>query len=188
MSDFKLLPDMSTDELIHFGVKGMKWGVRKDDEIGVSAKTSREAKKDAQEYARAKMFYGQGAGTRRKLINASVDAKSKKDPDYKKAFDHHLAKQDMSKHASKARSERKRKNVATSTAKTARGVKNVLTRSAAPVTLTALAVATVGKSWYDSGGMNRMMNNIGNTKLADMHRSRQYMKAAEDLLRDMGMR
>lgn len=37
-------------ELYHHGVKGMKWGVRKQ---------RRQAKKDAKEYARAKMFYGE---------------------------------------------------------------------------------------------------------------------------------
>lgn len=94
--------------LEHFGVKGMKWGVRKDHTPGVSSKTNREAKKDAQEHARAKMFFGEGAGNRRKLIKATVEAKAKRDPSYKKAFDHHLGKQDMSTHASKARMERKR--------------------------------------------------------------------------------
>ena len=97
----------SSDFLEHFGVKGMQWGVRKERAPGVSNKTDKEASKDASEFARAKMFYGEGAGTRRKLIKASVDAKSAKDPNYKKAFDFHLAKQDMSTHAEKARSERK---------------------------------------------------------------------------------
>ena len=84
----------------------MKWGVRRDNPSGVSRKTNREARKDAQEFARAKMFYGEGAGTRRKLIKAKVEGKSKKDPNYKKAFDQHLSNQDMSKHAEKARGER----------------------------------------------------------------------------------
>lgn len=102
------MSDDVEDFLAHFGVKGMKWGVRKDRTPGVSAKTDREAKKDAKEFARAKMFFGEGAGTRRKLIKNSVDAKAKRDPSYKKAFDAHLGRQDMSTHAQKARTERSR--------------------------------------------------------------------------------
>lgn len=103
-----------TDELTHHGVKGMKWGVRK------------AAKKDAKEFARAKMFYGEGAGTRRKLIKATVEERSK-DPEYKKAFDEALSKQDMSKHASKAKTERKIQDTKNTVAKTGRGVVNVVT-------------------------------------------------------------
>jgi hypothetical protein len=114
--------------LEHYGVRGMKWGVKRaqsyspgpagrvlqrtakkigaSDTPGVSKRTDREAKKDAQETARAQMYYGQGAGTRRKLINKSVEAKKTRDPKYAKAFDNHMSKQDMSTHASKARKER----------------------------------------------------------------------------------
>ena len=105
--------------LEHFGVKGMRWGVRRDGAPGVSSKTNRDAAKDAKEFARAKMFYGKGAGTRRKLINSTVESKRKKDSDYGKAFDHHLAKQDMSTHASKARGERSRKDKKEKTKQTA---------------------------------------------------------------------
>ena len=101
--------DISVEEedyLAHYGVMGMHWGIRKDRAPGASSKTDREARKDAKEHARAQMFYGEGAGTRRKLIKATVEAKAKKDPGYKSAFDHHLARQDMSTHAQKARSER----------------------------------------------------------------------------------
>lgn len=84
---------MSDYELYHYGVKGMKWGVR------------RRARKDAKEYARAKVFYGEGAGNRRKLINARVKERSK-DPDYKKEFDDALSKQNMDKNVSRAKRER----------------------------------------------------------------------------------
>lgn len=126
--------------LAHYGVSGMKWGQRKSAIPGVSAKTSREARKDADEFAKAKMFYGDGAGTRRKLIKAKVESKSSKDPSYKKAFDHHLGNQDLGKRASQARGERKRKDTVATTAKTARGVKNLVMKTGAPVTLGALAV------------------------------------------------
>ena len=135
------------DYLAHYGVKGMKWGVRKDKRpSGVSRKTNREARKDAKEYARAKMFYGEGAGNRRKLINNSVKAKSSKDPSYKKAFDHHLKNQDMSKHAEKARSERRAKDTRKNVAKTARGVKNLALKTGANVTLASAAIYTAAQS------------------------------------------
>lgn len=134
------MADNVDDFLAHYGVKGMHWGQRKASIPGVSAKTSREARKDANEFAKAKMFYGEGAGTRRKLIKAKVEAKAAKDPSYKKAFDHHLSNQDMGKRASQARGERARKDTAKTTAKTARGVKNLILGTGAPVTLGALAV------------------------------------------------
>lgn len=98
--------------LAHYGIKGMKWGVR------------RAARKDAKEFARAKMFYGEGAGTRRKLIKAKVTSNSKKDPYYKSEFEKALAEQDMGKHAAKAKRERKRKDTSAAVAKTTRGIIN----------------------------------------------------------------
>ena len=70
--------------------------------------TEREARKDAYEYAAAQMFYGEGAGNRRKLIAATVAAKAERDPDYRKAFDREYKRQDMSEHAAKARKDRRR--------------------------------------------------------------------------------
>lgn len=93
--------------LEHFGVKGMKWGVRKDTPTGAGHKVDRDASRDAKEFARAKLFYGEGAGNRRKLIKAKVEQKSKSVPGYKAAFDHHLKNQDLSKHADKAAQERR---------------------------------------------------------------------------------
>lgn len=96
------------DFLEHHGIKGMHWGVRRDNLHGVSNSTNRAARKDANEFARAKMFFGEGAGTRRKLIKATVEAKRKRIPGYAKAFEHHLANQDLSTHAKKATKERSR--------------------------------------------------------------------------------
>lgn len=85
---------MGHSELMHYGVKGMKWGVRR---------------RDAKEFTQAKMYYGEGAGNRRKLIKATVKARSK-DPFYKSEFDKAVANTDMSKRATQARRQRGRKN------------------------------------------------------------------------------
>ena len=103
---------MGHSELMHYGVKGMKWGVR------------RRARRDAKEYTLARMYYGEGAGNRRKLIKATVKARSK-DPFYKSEFDKTVAKTDMSKRASQAQRQRGRKNARNATGKTVRGVGNI---------------------------------------------------------------
>lgn len=146
--------DISMEDFLeHFGVKGMRWGVRKDSAPGVSSKTDRDARKDAEEFARAKMFYGQGAGNRRKLIKATVETKSKKDPDYAKAFDHHVARQDMSKHAEKARGERK----STDRKETAKKRAGYLARrfTGEMGTQAAFTAATVAGGLYLSNPANR---------------------------------
>lgn len=116
------------DFLAHYGVKGMKWGVR------------RAAKRDANESAKAKMFYGKGAGTRRKLIKAKVESRSK-DANYKAAFDHYMSKQDLGKRAEQAGSERRRKDAVEGTVKTARGVHRQLTGGFGSVSLASAAIA-----------------------------------------------
>jgi hypothetical protein len=180
---------MTDDYLEHYGVKGMKWGVRNEDLDGVSSKTSREAKKDAQEFARAKMFYGEGAGTRRKLINNSVAAKSKKDPSYKKAFDHHLENQDLSKHASKARSERKRKDTVKTTAKTARGLRHIINDNAQYASLTAVVLFGAAGA-AKSAGLDKKAAGLAKETYSSVKawaQNRENMRAAQDFLRDLGM-
>jgi len=136
------------EALAHFGIKGMKWGVRKDDDgpEGVPKKTNKLAKAHAEEFTKAKLFYGEGAGTRRKLIKAKVEALSKKDALYKKAFDHHVAKTDLAQRAEQATKERKRKDITKSVKKTGRGVGHVV-RGNSQYANTA-AVVGVGAATY----------------------------------------
>lgn len=132
--------DESNDYLIHYGVLGMKWGVRKASGNNASFGTKRRAKKDAKEFARAKMYYGKGAGTRRKLIKAKVEQNKKNRSGYEEEFNKALSKQNMGKHASAAKRERKVNNAKEFTAKTTRGLVNLASGSAVPVAASAAAV------------------------------------------------
>lgn len=166
-------------DLEHYGVLGMKWGVRKD---RTSRKTNREATKDAKEFARAKMYYGEGAGIRRRHINNAVKSKSK-DPAYKKAFDSALASRDMAKDASKARGERKRKNVSNSTRKTIRGVGHMARGNKQYASLVAATLFSAGAVAYRAGG-DKIVKKYGAMAVNDIRSNpgkydpREWMKKA----------
>ena len=171
------------EALAHFGVKGMHWGVRKSSTPGVSRGTDREARKDAEEFARAKAFFGEGAGTRRKLIKGTVEGKSKKDPAYKKAFDKHLADQDSSRHVSKAKGERKRADAKKTTGKFIRGTRHILngnTQYASAV----VALTVGGALWAHKKGIDKVIFNAGKKTLNQMRNSgnlKAGMKASDFL-------
>lgn len=86
------------NSLGHSGVKGQKWGVRRyQNEDGTLTeegkrhygyydrpdgtkdykRLQKDAQKDAREWARAKAYYGEGAGTRRKLLKNALSEKMK---------------------------------------------------------------------------------------------------------------
>jgi hypothetical protein len=113
--------------LAHHGVKGMHWGVHK-------------ARSDASEYAKAKLAYGEGAGTRRKLIKAKVEERSK-NPQYKEAFDRFLSEQNTDRLSRQARVNHRTKSTFKSTTKTVRGVHRQLTGGFGSVTVTSAAIA-----------------------------------------------
>jgi hypothetical protein len=172
--------------LAHYGVKGMQWGVRKADRLeGVSRKTNKQAADDAREFARAKMFYGEGAGTRRKLIKATIESRSK-DPAYKKALDHHMAKQDLGKHAEKAKSERRRKDVKSSAGKTARSAHRQFTGGMGNVTL-AGALLGGGLLAAHQAGIDRAVADAARTRYSDTASRARNRRAAASALRDMGL-
>lgn len=172
---------MEVDEFLeHFGVKGMQWGVRNNNS-GIPHKTNKAAQKDAEEFARAKMFFGNGAGTRRKLINASVTAKKAKDPLYAKAFDSHLAKQDMSTHAQKARSERNSVDRKDKTKKRAGYVARRLTGEMG--TQAAFTAAIIGGAAFINSARGRAMRKQAVSKVKN-YQNTQKGKAAQKIVMD----
>lgn len=146
--------------LMHYGISGQKRGVRRfqnedgslteegkrrygyyDRQDGTKdmKRLNKDAEKDAREYARAKAYYGEGAGTRRKQIKNLISERMK-DPDYKKSFEDFLSRQDMSAHQKAANRERHFQDAKNTTVKTARGVKNFLLGNAVPMTTAALLI------------------------------------------------
>ena len=149
---------MNNSYLMHHGVKGMHWGVRRyqnpDGSLTpagerrqkrIDRKYDRYAKKDAKEYARAKMFYGEGAGNRRKLIKNTVEQRRKDNKHYGEAFDNYVKNQDMAKHASAARKERAVRTTASKTAKTGRGLVNAALGNIGRASAAAASLYVVGK-------------------------------------------
>lgn len=126
----------------------------------------KEARKDAKEYARAQVFYGEGAGTRRKLIQATVDGKIARDPSYGRVFRQELSRQDMADHVTKARWERERRDAAKATRKTAHAIVTGNHRGVKPT------VAMVGMAAYYaiSFGYDRKLYEAGKRKLRRFRR------------------
>lgn len=168
------------DGLLHYGVKGMRWGVRR-------GKAERQAQKDAKEFARAKMFYGEGAGTRRKLIREKVESNKKKDPRYAKAFDDAYSSQDLGKHGDKATGERKRKDRTTKTKQSVGQIARRLTGEQGNVAaITAGAIA--GGIFLNSPRGRDLLNrsySAAAKPFKDSARDRQTRKWAEDFINSL---
>ncbi len=175
---------MMNNELYHHGVEGQKWGVKNGPPYPLGSgmsprKAQSRAKKDAKEYARAKMFYGEGAGTRRKLIKNIVNERSK-DPVYKQAFDEALSRQDMAKHAEKAKSERHRKDAANTVAKTGRGLANIISghpeRAGAALVATTTVVGLTAAVAHKTG-VDKVIANAAKQKVNDIRNAAATAKA-----------
>lgn len=150
------MPQNESRSLSHAGVKGMKWGVRKDENSVASRKTSRMAKKDAARFADAKMFYGETAGTRRKLLKAELEKKRKTIPGYEKEFNKHLEKADFAKSAKKAVFKRK----SIDTAKTTRSTIKQVLGVTGPLTIAAGAALYAANKPAVDAFVSRQFKNV----------------------------
>lgn len=142
----------------------MRWGVRRSSEGGASNRTHRLAAKDAKRHADAKMFYGKGAGTRRKLLNAELDKKKKDIPGYEDSFNKSLSGVDLSKSANKAKRERTRKDVVYRTRVSTKQILGIT----GPITVTAAAVAYN----YNKPQVDAFIARQGNTLLNAVRNAR----------------
>ena len=88
--------------------------------------------------------------TRRKQINAIVKQRSK-DEAYKRAYDYYYEQQDMAKAGSKARAQRKTRDVAKTTVKTTRGLINIANGNAQMASALAVSVATAAAIAHRTG-------------------------------------
>jgi hypothetical protein len=179
---------MAYYDLVHSGIKGQKWGVRRfqnedgtlteegkrrygyyDREDGTKDmnRLQKDAANDAKEYARAKAYYGEGAGNRRKQIRNLISERMK-DPDYQKEFERQMGLQDMSSHQKAANRERHFQDTKNTVAKTARGIKNLML-GVGSASLTAVAVYSAAKmvgadkviAKYGKQALQSITSNIG---------------------------
>lgn len=80
------------------------------------------AAEDAARWARAEMFFGEGAGTRRKLLSAEIARKVETISEYHELFQKAYNKQNFADHAIKAAKERKSIDRATKLGKNAKAL------------------------------------------------------------------
>lgn len=161
-----------SDSLAHHGVKGMHWGVRR---------AQSHARADANEFAKAQAFYGQGAGTRRKLIKAKVETRMQ-NPHYKAEFHKTLGQQNLEKRSAQATRLRRRKDVTSSVTKTAKGVHRQLSGGFGPVTATAATIAA-GAAYAHRTGVDKVV--LDKVKTAAKNKNAQT--GVKDFLRSQGV-
>lgn len=176
--------ETADDVLAHYGVLGMKWGKSKRSSAldGVSRRTNREAKKDATETARAKMYYGEGAGIRRRHISNAVKSKQR-DPGYAKAYEHHLNNQDLSKAGAKARDQRKSKDRKDAIVKTTKGVKHVLDGNSHYANIAAVTIVA-GATYAHKTGMDKKALAKGKEFIQSPQVQHYMAKAMQGFLKD----
>ena len=87
-------------------------------------KLEKMAEKDAHDWARAEMFFGEGAGVRRRHLQAQISEKMNTLPEYEIAFSHFYNRQNMAEHAIAAAKERRNLDRLATAGKNVRALKS----------------------------------------------------------------
>lgn len=111
------------------------------------------ASEDAANWAYAEMFFGEGAGTRRKLLEATIATRVERITGYHEAFKKAYEKQDMAKHAINAAKERQRLDHIGFIGKNFKAIVRGDVRNVSPV----LLVGLVGAYYAHQTGLDRRM-------------------------------
>lgn len=156
---------VKSEYIAHHGIQGMHWGVRRyqpypSDYSGdgvykgrpkksfrerhAEQKRIKEAKKYADKFMTAKMGYGEGSGTRRKLLKAELEKKFQ-DPAFKEEFDRQVALLDTERYAKAAVVERTAKDTKNKAKKVTKASMNIAINSAAFAAGTTNGLTIVSK-------------------------------------------
>lgn len=145
------------------------------------------AAKDAAKWARAEMFFGEGAGTRRKLLGAEIAHKTENVPGYQKAFSEFYSNQNFADHAIAAAKERQRiDRVATVNKNT----KAVLRGDRRSMSTGVLIVAGIGYVAHQTGydkvilTKSKVYYNRANSKIRSEIKKAKAINAANKIQRD----
>lgn len=165
--------------LAHFGVKGMKWGEHH---------ARRQARADANEFAKARAYYGKGAGTRRKLIKAKVETRMS-NPHYKNEFHKVLSGQNLEKRSAQATRKRHRADTGHFIGKHARSAHRSLTGGFGPVTALGATIAT-GATYAHKTGLDKKLYKSAKSAASSAKAaatSRQTQEATRAWLKSQGI-
>jgi hypothetical protein len=139
-------------------------------------KLQKQAQIDAAEYAGAYMAIGEGAGNRRKLIDGTVDYKMEFVPGYREAFTEAHAKQDMAKHAERARKENQRRERSQAAE---RNTKAVLSGDMKNADLKVIALIGIGVVAHHTG-FDKKVFDFTKKKIDDVKRKFKKAKTPDN--------
>lgn len=129
-------------------------------------KINRMAAEDAFNWARAEMFFGEGAGTRRKLLEAEIGHKIKSITGYQDLFNKSYDAQDFAEHAIKAAKERKKLDRAVVMHKNARAIYRGDSRNVSPLVAVVIVSAVVmHRTGYDKVLLRRAQDRFRQARL-----------------------